>query len=118
ISNIDEQTGHADQALALPIVAVADGHGLQQLFASLGATVVPGGPARNPSTAELLAACDEVVARHGRAVLLPNHPNILGSARQAAELRPAVRVVPTRSMPQGIAALLAFDPSGSAQENA
>ncbi|MBV8086715.1 MAG: DAK2 domain-containing protein, partial [Chloroflexi bacterium] len=63
ISNIDEQTAGAEGALALPIMAVAQGEGLMRLFRSLGATVVAGGPGANPSTAALLAVCDELAAR-------------------------------------------------------
>jgi dihydroxyacetone kinase-like predicted kinase len=117
ISDIDEQASGVDAALALPIVAVADGEGLTRLFRSLGASVLAGGPANNPSTADLLAACDEVAACHDRAFLLPNHPNILPGARQAAELRSTLRVVPSAGIPHGIAAALAFEPGAPDDQN-
>jgi DAK2 domain fusion protein YloV len=96
-----------DQGGAL--VAVAEGSGMQELFRSLGAVVVPGGSASNPSVEELLAAIEATDA--DRVVVLPNHPNVLPAATRAAELagRP-VYVVGTRSMPQGIAAAAAFNP--------
>ena len=100
------------------IVAVAAGEGLAQHFRELGASaVIRGGQTMNPSTQELLAAVESV---SGEAViLLPNNGNILLAARQAQELasRP-VYVVPSRSAPQGFAAMMAFDYSQDGPTNA
>ena len=99
------------------VVAVASGEGLRRLYEELGALVVEGGPTLNPSTYELLAG---IHAAGGAEVLvLPNSPNVILAAERAAELseRPA-RVVPTTAPQEGLAALLAFDPSRSAEENA
>lgn len=100
---------------SVAVVAVAWGPGLEELFRSLGALVVSGGPTRNPSTQDLLAAVESAPA--DRVVLLPNHPNVLPVAEQVGGLTSKeVRVVPSRSIPQGIAALLAFSPEEPLEE--
>jgi DAK2 domain fusion protein YloV len=98
-------------------VAVASGAGLAGLYRELGALVVEGGATMNPSTNELVAG---IRAARGREVLvLPNSPNVIMAAERAAELVEAqVRVVPTRAQQEGLAALLAFDPSSTAEQNA
>jgi dihydroxyacetone kinase-like predicted kinase len=99
------------------VVAVATGAGMQALYRELGVEVLEGGPTMNPSTAELLAAIE---AAAGREVLvLPNSPNVIMAAEEAAKLagRP-VRVVPTRAPQEGLASLLAFDPSRDVAANA
>ncbi|HVA92023.1 MAG TPA: DAK2 domain-containing protein [Chloroflexota bacterium] len=96
----------ADDPLPVGIVAVAPGAGFGALFESLGAVVVTGGQSMNPSTEEILAA----VARRPQdeVVVLPNNKNVLLTAQQAAALSgKTVHVLPTRTVPQGIAALLA-----------
>jgi uncharacterized protein len=100
------------------VVAVVAGDGNARLFRSLGATqIVEGGQSMNPSTAEILGAVEATAAPE--VVVLPNNPNVILGAEQAAEhsAKPA-RVVHTRSIPAGIAALVAFDGSRSAEENA
>jgi DAK2 domain fusion protein YloV len=99
------------------VLAVATGAGIARLFESLGATVLDGGETMNPSTAELVAALDRLPARE--ALLLPNDPNVLLAAQAAAlESSLATVVVPTRSLPAGLSALVAFDGEHSAGENA
>jgi uncharacterized protein len=99
------------------VVAVASGNGLVHLYEDLGAQVVDGGATLNPSTYELLAGIHAVEA--DEVLVLPNSQNVILAAERAAELseRP-VRVVPTRAQQTGLAALLAFDPSRSSEENA
>ncbi len=100
------------------IVAVAAGDGLARAFRDMGVSaVVSGGQSMNPSTEDLLQAIASVQA--GALILLPNNKNIVMAARQAVELadRP-IFVVPSRSAPQGLAALMAFDYSKNAAENA
>jgi DAK2 domain fusion protein YloV len=93
------------------VVAVAPGPGLARLFANLGAAVVSGGQSQNPSTEEILRAVTELPT--DRVVVLPNNKNIFLAARQARDLSPKkVSVVPTRTVPQGFAALLACNPVG------
>ena len=120
-------------ALATAIVAVAWGDGFVRLLKGLGcAAVITGGQTMNPSTQELLKAAGEIGARE--VILLPNNPNIIPAARQAASIadgqldqtsvQPPVLasgvklcVVPSRSIPQGVAALLAFNPEGTLDSN-
>ncbi len=107
---------HAAQGL-VGVVAVAPGEGLARVFRSLGAgAVVPGGQTMNPSTQELLAAVDALP--QGAVLVLPNNGNVLLAAGQAAELSAkAVQVVPARTAPQGIAALLAYTPDADLETN-
>ncbi|MBA3337557.1 MAG: DAK2 domain-containing protein [Chloroflexia bacterium] len=99
------------------IIAVAAGEGLARALRSMGATeIVPGGQTMNPSTEQLLQAVDSVSATE--VILLPNNPNILLTARQVANLtNKRVHVVPTRSVPQGLAALSAFNSAASIDSN-
>ena len=100
------------------VVAVAPGAGLAAVFRSLGADiVVPGGQTMNPSTEELLTAID-ALPQHN-VLLLPNNDNVRAAAAQARALsRKAVTIVPTRTVPQGTAALVAYSPDGDAASNA
>ncbi|MBX2999760.1 MAG: DAK2 domain-containing protein [Caldilineaceae bacterium] len=100
------------------IIAVAAGEGLAEHFRSLGASaVVKGGQSMNPSTADFLEAIESVTAE--AVILLPNNKNVIMAAQQARDLadRP-VYVVPSRSAPQGFAALMAFDYSEDGEDNA
>jgi DAK2 domain fusion protein YloV len=101
----------------LAVVAVAPGEGIERVFADLGAArIVRGGQTMNPSTADLLDAIKMANATH--TVVLPNNSNIVLAANQAAELAETkVTVVPSSSVPQGIAALLAFNPDQDAEAN-
>ncbi|MDE2801402.1 MAG: DAK2 domain-containing protein [Chloroflexota bacterium] len=103
---------------AVSVLAVVRGDGLEGVFRSLGVEViVSGGQTMNPSTEELLEGIRSLHAES--AVLLPNNKNIVASARQAAEMSPIpARVVPTTSLPQGIAAMLGFSPVRDLDGNA
>ena len=99
------------------IVTVAMGDGLVEIFKSLGVdVVVTGGQTMNPSTEDLVKAMEEIHAE--KYIILPNNSNIILAAEQAQELmdQPVI-VVPTKTIPQGMAALLAFNPSVSLEEN-
>jgi DAK2 domain fusion protein YloV len=100
------------------IVAVVAGDGLSQVFASLGATIiVPGGQTMNPSTKELLQAVEVVPSE--KVIILPNNKNIVLTAEQVHSLtKKKVNVVPTKTIPQGVAALLAFDYEADLETNA
>jgi uncharacterized protein len=102
---------------ACAVVAVASGDGVQRLFRELGVLVVDGGSTMNPSTYELLAGIH--AAPGAEVVVLPNSPNVILAAERAAELseKPA-SVVPTTAPQEGLAALLAFDPTRPSAENA
>ena len=99
------------------VVAVCSGEGLVELFAQLGVQgVVTGGQTMNPSTAELLDTVEHVNAQ--QVVILPNNKNIIPVADQIDALTSKhVVVVPTRSMPEALAALVVYDPEGSADGN-
>jgi len=96
----------------LAVVAVAPGSGIAQVFASLGvAAIVEGGQTMNPSTQDILGAVEMLPTDH--VIILPNNKNIVLAAQQASSLTAkTLLVVPTTSVPQGIAALLALDPEG------
>lgn len=100
------------------VVAVATGDGVRRIFANLRVQqVVTGGQSMNPSTAQLLAAVEAVPAPE--VVILPNNKNIIAVARQVDELTDkVVQVVPTRSVTEGFAALIGYDPEATAAENA
>ena len=99
------------------VVAVSSGDGLSELFGQLGVQgVITGGQTLNPSTAELLAAVEAVNAQ--QVIVLPNNKNIIPVAEQLAALTSKqVVVVPTRSMPEALAALVVYDPEADADEN-
>lgn len=92
---------------------VSAGTGFTKIFSSNPAVVVvPGGQTMNSSTEELLESFESLPAE--QVVILPNNPNIILAAEQAAKLsKKDVSIVPTKSIPQGIAAMLAFDPDES-----
>ena len=100
-------------------VAVAAGEGLKTLFTDLGCThVVSGGQTMNPSTEDILEA---VLATPGKTVLvLPNNKNITMAAEQVIPLVKdrKVMVLPTRTIPQGLSAMLAYDPDSTCEVNA
>jgi DAK2 domain fusion protein YloV len=105
-------TGPPDMApLTLPVatVAVVAGAGFEKVFQGLGVSaLVAGGQTMNPSTEELLAAVNAVAA--DRVIILPNNGNVILSARQVVNLTgKEVYIVPTDTMPQGIAAMTGFN---------
>jgi hypothetical protein len=126
IANMHEQALEREERLlhavtngrvASALVAVAAGAGNRALFESGGAIVVDGGETMNPSTSDLVSAIEGAPA--GEVVVLPNNKNVIMAADQAADhSSKRVRVVPTTSLQAGLAALVAFDPSLTAQENA
>ncbi len=99
------------------VLAVAAGEGLAEALRSMGATgIVCGGQTMNPSTEELLSAVEAVAA--DEVILLPNNPNILLTASQVPHLSAKqVRVVPSRSVPQGLAALASYNVDGDLDKN-
>ncbi len=98
------------------LVAVTMGNGFQNIFASLGARIVPGGQTMNPSAAQILEAV-EACPGDG-VVVLPNNSNVVLAAKQAAaESDKDVEVVETVTVPHGIAAALAYNPSGELSGN-
>ncbi len=96
----------------IAVVTVSPGPGLSRIFASLGvAAIVEGGQTMNPSTQEILAAFENLPT--DKVIILPNNKNIVMAANQAKEVTvKEVIVVPSRTVPQGLAAMLALDPNG------
>nr|WP_286182562.1 DAK2 domain-containing protein [Bacillus sp. ISL-55] len=99
------------------IVAVSMGSGIAELFRSIGANaVIEGGQTMNPSTEDIIRAIKEVNAR--KIIILPNNKNIIMAAEQAAEVaEEEVVVIPSKTVPQGMTALLSFNPSAEAGNN-
>ncbi len=96
----------------IAVVVVSPGAGLSRIFASLGAAaVVAGGQTMNPSTQDILQAFENLPT--DKVVILPNNKNIVMAANQAKEVTvKQVAVVPSRTVPQGLAAMLALQPDG------
>jgi len=112
----ESEAEHAAEATSAPpmtqqiaTVAVVAGAGFEKVFQGLGVSaIVPGGQTMNPSTEELLSAVDSVAAN--QVIILPNNSNVILSARQVVNLTgKEVYIVPTDTMPQGIAALMGFN---------
>ncbi|WP_204464977.1 DAK2 domain-containing protein [Shouchella xiaoxiensis] len=100
------------------IVAVSMGSGIEKLFKGLGVNaVVAGGQTMNPSTEDIVQAIEKVHAEN--VIVLPNNSNIVMAAEQAADVCDVhAVVVPTKTVPQGLAAMLAFNASKEIDENA
>jgi len=101
----------------LGMVAVSAGEGLDAVFTELGAdAIISGGQTMNPSIDTIAQAVSRVNARN--VFVLPNNSNIILAAQQAAQLvKQNAIVLPTKTIPQGIAAAMAFDRDGAADEN-
>jgi hypothetical protein len=99
----------------IAVVTVSPGPGLSRIFASLGvAAIVEGGQTMNPSTQEILAAFEKLPTDN--VIILPNNKNIVMAANQAKEVTVKhVYVVPSRTVPQGLSAMLALNPDGDAE---
>ena len=107
----------ADPEQPFGFVAVAAGEGLKDVFTDLGVTaVVSGGQTMNPSTEDIVAAVQSVPAE--TVFVLPNNKNIIMAAEQAQKIADRrVVVLPTRTVPQGITAMLTFDPDAAVDAN-
>lgn len=126
---VEEERWVREAALAVPdqaelprqvncaVVAVCAGEGVRRIFVSLGASrVVSGGQSANPSTEEILEAIARAPAE--QVLVLPNNPNVVAVAEQAAaHSLKKVRVVPTPGVPEGFAAMLAYDPETDVDTN-
>ncbi len=96
----------------IAVVAVSPGNGISRVFSSLGAAaIVEGGQTMNPSTQEIIGAFENLPT--DQVIILPNNKNIILAAKTAAELTvKKVAVIPSRSVPQGLAAMLRLIPDG------
>ncbi len=124
IQNMDDQhEGFVEMqqekvpTLDIAVVAVVSGDGMKEVFQSLGtAAIVSGGQTMNPSVREVLQAVESAPSE--RVIILPNNKNIVLTASQVQPVTTKkVAVVPTKTLPQGVAALLAFNYEGTMEEN-
>ena len=124
VRNMDEQhrdfvAAQKERAVATDVatIAVVAGEGLEEVFTSLGVTaIVHGGQTMNPSTKDILLAVEQVPS--DKVILLPNNKNIILTAKQVKPLtKKMVEIIPTETIPQGVAALLAFDYDANLETN-
>ena len=107
----------AGEPVHTAVVAVSVGAGVRRIFESLGVrAVIAGGQTMNPSTEHFVQAVEQLDA--AEIVLLPNNKNIVPVAERVDDCTDAVvRVVPTKGIAEGLAALMAYDPSATAEQN-
>lgn len=113
-----DSSAKAQEKKDLAVVAVAAGEGVADLFRSIGVDyVLTGGQTMNPSTQDLVKALDQVPADNY--IILPNNKNIFMSAKQAVDVASAnVKVIETRTIQQGLSAMLGYDPNQDLEANA
>ena len=107
----------AEPEKPLGVVSVCAGAGLADVFLNLGVDqIISGGQTMNPSTQDILEAVNKVPAE--TVFVLPNNKNIIMAAEQVDALTPKhVVVIPSKTVPQGVTAMLAFSPEGAVEEN-
>ena len=107
----------AEPEKPLGVVSVCAGAGLADVFRDLGVDgIISGGQTMNPSTQDILEAVNQVPAE--TVFVLPNNKNIIMAAQQVDALTPKnVIVIPSKTVPQGITAMLSFNPEGTVEEN-
>jgi DAK2 domain fusion protein YloV len=124
IRNMDEQhrdfvAAQKERTVATDVatIAVVAGEGLEEVFTSLGVTaIVHGGQTMNPSTKDILQAVEQVPS--DKIILLPNNKNIILTAKQVKALtKKTIEIIPTETIPQGVASLLAFDYDANLETN-
>jgi len=124
VRNMDEQkrdfvSAQKEKAVSTDIatVAVVAGDGLTEVFTSLGVTAtIHGGQTMNPSTKDILQAVEQ--APSDKVIILPNNKNIVLTAEQAKPFtKKQIEIIPTETIPQGVAALLAFDYEANMETN-
>ncbi len=107
----------AEPEKAFGVVSVCAGKGLEDVFKDLGVDgIISGGQTMNPSTQDILEAVNKVPAE--TVFVLPNNKNIIMAAEQVDALTPKhVVVIPSKTVPQGVTAMLSFNPDGTEEEN-
>ena len=113
----DKKDAPKEPAMPYGFASVATGEGIENLFTDMGVNgLIKGGQTMNPSTEDILEAVNNINAE--TVFVLPNNKNIIMAAEQVIDLADKeVRVIPTRSIPEGISAMLAFNPDATAEEN-
>ena len=117
MSESEKEPQIAEPERPFGVVSVCAGDGLAEVFMNLGVDgIISGGQTMNPSTQDILEAVNKVPAE--TVYVLPNNKNIIMAAEQVDALTPKhVVVIPSKTVPQGITAMLSFNPEGSEQEN-
>lgn len=117
VSDIKNSNNEEKEMKKYSFIAVSMGEGLENVFKELKVDhVISGGQTMNPSTEDILKAMDEVSGKN--IIILPNNSNIILAANQAKELSERnVEVLPSKTIPQGISALLAFDEELDLEDN-
>ena len=107
----------AEPEKPIGVVSVCAGEGLADVFTNLGVdAIISGGQTMNPSTQDILEAVNRVPAQ--TVFVLPNNKNIIMAAQQVDALTPKdVVVIPSKTVPQGVTAMLSYNPEGSVEEN-
>ena len=115
--SIVDQDEEQQEAVDFAVIAVASGNGIRKLFESEGVNrIISGGQTMNPSTQDFIDAIKKSGAK--KAIVLPNNGNIVMAAKQAAEVSDIpVGIVPTKTISQGLTAMLSFNPDASVDEN-
>ena len=113
----DEDNASSIEMKKYGFITVAMGDGISNIFKELGVEyVIEGGQTMNPSTQDMLDAVEKINAEH--IFILPNNKNIIMAANQAAEISDKdIRVIPTTSIPQGIACVTMFNPDSDVEDN-
>ncbi|WP_353892154.1 DAK2 domain-containing protein [Proteinivorax hydrogeniformans] len=110
---VTEQSKPSKPAKDIGIITVASGKGLSDIFTSMGVDyVIEGGQTMNPSTEDFIKAIERINAKS--VILIPNNSNIILAAQQAEKISPIpARVIPSKTIPQGIASLLNYQAEGA-----
>jgi len=123
METVGAKSGAAEETKAAPsgraLIVIANGAGIEEIFKSLGVDViVSGGQSMNPSTYDIVKAVNNIDA--AEIVIFPNNKNIILTAKQAKKLikKKTVIVIPTRTIPEGISAVLSYNPDAGMEENA
>src|SRR5699024_4278477 len=114
---VQEEQATPSEPIDVGVITVAFGDGIKQTFESIGVTtVIEGGQTMNPSTEDIIKAIELTNAKH--TFILPNNKNIILAANQAKDVTDkAITIIPTRSVPQGLSAMFAFDADETAEIN-
>ena len=118
MEKLEEEQAEKKEHKTFGFIAVCSGEGLENIFRDLGVDeVVSGGQSMNPSTEDLVEAAEKIDADY--IFILPNNKNIILAAEQVGSIltEQSLFVLPTKTIPQGISALLAFQPEGNFEEN-
>lgn len=118
MEKLEEEKAEKKEHKTFGFIAVCSGEGLENIFRDLGVDeVVSGGQSMNPSTEDLVKAAEKIDADY--IFILPNNKNIILAAEQVGSIltEQSLFVLPTKTIPQGISALLAFQPEGDFEEN-